>query len=79
MKFRITMKDPDGPYECIQDEAKKMVAAIEGITDAEREPIAESRADMLRDFAGRWMSYDEYITVEFDTEAGTATVIEDRT
>ena len=76
MKFRVTMKDPDGAYDSIQDEAKKMVAAIEGITEAEREPIQESRTDMLRDFAGRWMEYGEYLTVEFDTEAGTATVIE---
>jgi len=76
MKFRVTMKDPEGAYDSIQDEAKKMVAAIEGITEDEREPIEESRADMLKAFASRWMTYGEYITVEFDTEAGTATVIE---
>ena len=75
MKFRITMKDPDGPYECIQDAAKDQVKAIEGITDAERETLMGSRVDALRDFAGKWMEYGEYIEVEFDTEAGTATVI----
>jgi hypothetical protein len=78
MKFRITMKDPDGPYECIQDAAEEMVEAIEGLTPEERQVFRHSRVDMLRDFAGRWMEYGEYITVEFDTEAGTATVIESK-
>lgn len=75
MKFRITMKDPDGPYECIQDAAKDQVKAIKGISDAERERLLDSRVEALRDFANRWMEYGEYIEVEFDTEAGTCTVI----
>lgn len=75
MKFRITMKDPDGPYECIRDAAKEMVEQIEGIEPSERESIVENRAETLTDFAGRWMEYGEYLEVEFDTEAGTATVI----
>jgi len=78
MKFRVTLKDPDGPYECIQDAAKDMTKAIDGITDDERKAIQEKRAETLSKFAGRWMSYGEYITVEFDTEAETATVIKDR-
>ena len=75
MKFRITMKDPDGPYDCIQDAAKEMVDAIKGIEPDERESIQEARHNTLRDFAGKWMEYGEYITVEFDTEAGTAIVV----
>jgi len=75
MKFRITMKDPDGPYECIQEAAKEMADAIEGVESDEREGIQEARHNTLRNFADKWMEYGEYITVEFDTEAGTATVI----
>lgn len=75
MKFRITMKDPDGPYECIQDTAKEMVDAIKGIEEDEKESLVEKRVDWLRSFADKWMEYGEYITVEFDTEAGTATVV----
>jgi hypothetical protein len=75
MKFRITMKDPDGPYECLQDAAKEMVKDIPGIDEEEREALGDTRYNTLRDFAGKWMEYGEYIEVEFDTEAKTATVI----
>jgi hypothetical protein len=75
MKFRITMKDPDGPYESIQEAAKEMVNAIKGIDADERESLQEKRHETLSEFAGRWMEYGEYLEVEFDTEAGTATVI----
>jgi len=75
MKFRVTLKDPDGPYECIQDAAKEMVNAIRGIDEGEKKGLVEKRVETLRDFAGRWMEYGEYITVEFDTDAGTAVVV----
>lgn len=75
MKFRITMEDPDGPYESIQDAAKEQVKAIKGITESEREGMLASRAETLDEFVGKWMEYGEYLVVEFDTEAGTATVI----
>ena len=75
MKFRITMKDPDGPYECIQDEAKKSLKAIEGLSEDDREALHENRVNEMRAFASKWMEYGEYIEVEFDTEAETATVI----
>jgi hypothetical protein len=29
----------------------------------------------MQEFASRWVKYGEYITIEFDTEAGTATVV----
>ena len=74
MKFRITMKDPDGPYDGINDAAKEMVDAIKGIEPDERESIQEARYNTLSNFAGQWLEYGEYITVEFDTDAGTATV-----
>ncbi len=67
------------PMSASRTKPRRWLPPSKAFTDAEREPIAESRVDMLRDFAGRWMSYGEYITVEFDTEAGTATVIEDHT
>jgi len=79
MKFRITMKDPDGPCDCLQDEAKRLVNAIPGVKDGldddEREALIESKREKLKDFTRPWMKYGEYITVEFDTEAGTATVV----
>lgn len=78
MKFRITMKDPDGAYESIQEEAKKSLASIEGLNRDERESLMDKRVEMLRDTSDLFMSYGEYLTVEFDTEAKTATVIKER-
>lgn len=78
MKFRITMKDSDGAYECIQEEAEKSLASIEGLNDDERESLLDKRVEMLRETSDRFMSYGEYLTVEFDTESKTATVIKDR-
>ena len=75
MKFQVTMKDPDGPYECIQDSAKASIAEIEGLSPDERESLEEKRAEALTRVAGKWLKYGEYVTVEFDTEAGTATVV----
>ena len=75
MKFRVMMKDPDGPSDCITDAARDSLAAIEGISDSEREALLETREQELTDFAGKWLRYGEYVNLEFDTEAGTVTVL----
>lgn len=74
MKFQVTMKDPDALHDACDDAAKEDVAKL-GLEADEAEMLVENRAKKLRDFAGRWMRFDEYITVEFDTEAGTAVVV----
>ncbi len=40
------------------------------------EHMDEEEQIQARDFAGKFIEYGECITVEFDTEEGTATVIE---
>ena len=72
------MKDPDGPYECIRDAASDSLKKLDGLSDDERESLKDKRAEELTKFAGKWMKYGEYVTVEFDTEAGTATVVPER-
>lgn len=74
-KFQVTMKDPDGSYESITDAAKEMVDGIQGIDANEREELMDNRVKKLNEFVSRWMEYGEYITVEFDTDAGTAVVV----
>lgn len=76
MKFRITMKDPDGIYECTEDAIKRDVAAIPGLSEEEREVVLEKRRDAIIDVRARWFEYGDYVTVEIDTDAGTATVVE---
>lgn len=76
MKFRITMKDPDGIYECTEDAIKRDVASIPGLSKDEREAVLEKRRDAVIDVRDRWFEYGDYVTVEIDTDAGTATVVE---
>ena len=73
MKFRITMKDPDGASDGLNDAAYKELPA--GLSDLEKDTVAELRVDTIGDFVSKWMQYKEYLTVEFDTELGTATVV----
>jgi hypothetical protein len=75
MKIKITVKDPDGVYESINEAVKKSVASIEGLEDFEREEMEESRTESVGEKLSKWIEYGEYITVEFDTETGEATVI----
>lgn len=75
MKFQVTMKDPDGPYECIRDAAGESLEEIAGLSPDECDCLKEKRTEELNKFAGKWLKYGEYVTVEFDTEADTATVI----
>lgn len=75
MKIKITLKDPDGPYDSMMEAAEAMAKAIPGLTEKEREGIAETRFQKIQDDCEKWLKYGEYLTVEIDTEAGTATVL----
>ena len=78
MRFKVTFKDPEGPYDCIRDAAKASAAEVEGIDEEERDALEEHRADQMRKFSGKWLAYGEYVTIEFDTDAGTAVVVKEK-
>jgi len=63
MKFKITMKDPDGFANSIRE-------AADGETENKDE--AEQRAEELKQYTKKWFKYEEYLTVEIDTESGAA-------
>ena len=74
MKFTITMKDPDGAYESIEEFINAM--KIDGIEDDdEAEAIRELRGNKIRELCLRWFEYGEYLRVEVDTDAETCTVL----
>lgn len=75
MKIRVTVKDPDGFYDCVKDAVKDEVDKIEGISDDEKEELVESRLEDAWDALEKWVTYKEYVTLEFDTDAGTARVL----
>ena len=74
MKFQITLKDPDGVFDSVQDAARQSVGAITGISIDERESLVESRRVELDEKIRKWFQYGEYLTVEIDTDADTIQV-----
>ena len=71
MIVRVLLKDPDAFYKAI-NEAVEGTRPV-GITDREWEALSEDRRVNV------WLpfvSYGEYVTVEFDTEKKTAVVNE---
>jgi len=75
VKFRVTLKDPDAFYEAIQDAVKDSITETPGISEREAEAIRELRHESTTNAISKWVEYGEYVTIEFDTGAGTATVI----
>jgi len=75
MKFRVQMKNPDALADAIDAAVKTDVSQIAGLDEDERAAVAEQRVETFRDVAGAWFEYDEYLTVEIDTEAKTCVVV----
>lgn len=75
MKIRVTLKDPDGVEDCIRDEIMGEVRLLP-ISEREKDAICDFRRKIEGEKLCRWIKYGEYVTVEFDTEAMTARVVE---
>lgn len=73
MKFTVTMKDPDTLHDAVKDAVTKDVRALLVDTD-EQDALIESRIEKEMDKMSKWFEYSEYLSVEFDTKAMTATV-----
>lgn len=63
----------DSIVESARDEAKRDLPA--GLSTEEAEAVIELRVEKARTAASKWIEWGEYIDVEFDTDAGTATVV----
>lgn len=63
MKLRITLKDPDGVYDSLDDG---------GFNPREFE---SSDNDEIRDVFEKYVEFQEYVTIEMDTVTGVATVV----
>lgn len=69
------MKDPDGVGDAIRRAACDSVEA-NGITDAkEWDALVELREEKIKEITRLWVEFDEYLTLEIDTEAKTITVL----
>lgn len=79
MKIRITFKDPDGVSESIndlaQEHADKILESKVILNLFGRNHLVEKLEEKITEKLEKFITYREYLTVEFDLEAGTATVI----
>ena len=75
MIFRITVKDPDGVANSMQEAARRSIEDVNIDDENERELLIDSRREQLDELASTWIEYEEYITIEIDTEANTAVVV----
>ena len=74
MKFKVTMKDPDTLGDAIDEAVRADIAKIEGLSDEDREALFEGRCEKITEITAKWFQYGEYLSVEIDTDARTATV-----
>ena len=75
MKIQVALKDPDGFYDCIRIAVEREIKDIPGLTESEKESMEESRIESTFEAISTWVEYQEGITIEFDTESKTATVL----
>lgn len=81
MKFRVTLKDPDGVDMSVDSEVSRFnelmsdtIASLNLDAD-EIDSMQEQRADVIRKYVNQWLKYGEYVTLEFDTDTGTCVVV----
>lgn len=75
MKVRVKFKDPDRMHDGVED-AVRALQKPEGISNTEWANLKGTRMeDAAAHITDKWMEYGEYLDVEFDTDAGTATVL----
>ncbi len=75
MKIAITLKDPDGVHECINDMAVNMAKGVTFCDTAEAELFVTNRRDRLAEKCRPFVEYGEYVTIEIDTDTNTAIVV----
>ncbi len=70
--IKIHLKDPDGFNEAIRLAVEESVASL---MKEEQEVIRDIRRDKLEQELEPWVEYQEYITLEFNREKKTLTVV----
>lgn len=75
MKFIVQMKDPDGVYDGIEEAVKQSLKSLD-LPENEKEALKEARSETIRRVTSKFFEYGEYVKIEFDTDAKTATVLE---
>lgn len=76
MKFTVTFKDPDALQNALEEAAIQSIRGkTKGLTEKQVNLLVEDEIEELRGCTEKWIEWSEYLKVEFDTIAGTATVL----
>ncbi len=78
MKFRITMKDPDGVQDALREATEESLKDMKGLSRDEAASLYEARHESITESLRPWFEYSEYLTVEIDTEANTCVIIKNQ-
>lgn len=71
----MMLKDPDGVIFAVSKAVRDELEKVTDISDGERRLLQEGREEEFRFELSRWIQYDEFVEIEFDTENKTARVI----
>ena len=71
------MKDPDTMHDAVEDALRKNIKTEHPtLSKKEQDHLLDERSgEVCSIITNKWMDYGEYLTVEFDTDALTATVV----
>lgn len=75
MIINITLKDPDGVYDAIQDAAENSLQLAEDLDQDVAESLLQNSANKIEESLEPWIECCEYVRLQIDTEAKTATVL----
>lgn len=75
MKFTVTMKDPDTLHDSIREVVAEEVNAMANLDAEEKEGVIDNRVENTLALCKTWFEYSEYVSIEIDTDAKTATVL----
>ncbi len=75
MIIRINIKDPDGIHDAVKRTLTGILNANDALDFDDREALYEVREPKVWAALGKFIHCQEYITLEFDTTAGTARVL----
>lgn len=75
MKIKIQMKDPDCFEQLEQEIVDNLFTGETNLSNEEVDAVVEKRKDAITDLLDTWFEYEEYLTVEVDTETKTIRVV----
>jgi hypothetical protein len=74
-KIKVTFKDPDALHNCVMEHVEQQLVKNTDFTESEREVLQEARTETIMKRLSKWFTWSEYLTVEIDLDADTATVL----